>query len=294
MTTGHVFRVENQAMVMFLQRVARTGHLVTLDATSDDGPASGLSLLGLLPLLPIAVGILLGPLGLTFSAFAAILLFPRFLLSLGYCFPALLLSYALVSVRTDWFLVWSVVLLLLSRLLSVLSLRAKTAQSWHGASEPGIKGDLLILLSQDRWVRMKGSVDDLKALTSGSWLREARRPALMQAFEWTSRVLVYLTVIVLGNAKKESKVGLIIGLFFSHGILMFSNSQRDKLKLNGRNVKVSGEEGSIRSYRRRLDLAEELVKETGRSDWAIRLGMINPETESSRNTRDPGQEIVTM
>lgn len=297
MTTGYVFRVENQAMVMFLQRVARTGHLVTLNVTSDsdDGPASGLSLLGLLPLLPIAVGIFLGPLGLVFSAVAAILLLPRFLLSLSFCFPALLLSYALMSVRNDWFLAWSVALLLLSRLLSILSLRAKTAPSWHGASEPGIQGDLLILLSQDRWVRMKGSVDDLKALTFGSWLREARHPALMEAYEWTSRVLVYLTVIVLGNAKEESKFGLIVGLFFSHSILMFSNSRRDELKLNGRKVKVSGEEGSIRSYRRRLDLAEELVRETGRSDWAIRLGMINPEeTESSRNTRDPGHEIVTM
>jgi hypothetical protein len=42
-----------------------------------------------------------------------------------------------------------------------------------GALEPDVQGDLLVLLSQDRWVRIRGLVDDLKAMTSGSWLREA-------------------------------------------------------------------------------------------------------------------------
>ncbi|KAF9525596.1 hypothetical protein CPB83DRAFT_859270 [Crepidotus variabilis] len=43
---------------------------------------------------------------------------------------------------------------------------------WKRAREPGVKSDLLVLLSQDQWVRMKGIVDDLKAATSGQWLHD--------------------------------------------------------------------------------------------------------------------------
>lgn len=300
MTSGYVFRVENQAMVMFLQRVGRTGHLVTLDVLSDDAQISGRSFLGLLPLVPIAIGILLGPLGLILSAVAFIVLFPRFFFYKSFCIPALLLACGLMPVHTDWFLVLSVTLLLLSRLLLIISLRAKTAPSWHGALEGDTKGDLLILLSQDRWIRMRGLVDDLKAVTSGSWLREPRNPALMEAFEWTARALIYVAVVTLANTKRENKIVLILGLLFGHGVLVVSNARRKELKLNDRKVKMSSEEGSIKSYSRRLELAEELVKETGRSDWAIRLGMINPEqvdpvsTGAGSSAQDPGHETVTM
>jgi hypothetical protein len=41
------------------------------------------------------------------------------------------------------------------------------------------------------------------------------------------------------------------------------------------------------AYRRRLDLANQLVEENGRDDWAIRLGMITPERKTiSRVSRD--------
>ncbi|KEF63830.1 uncharacterized protein A1O9_01808 [Exophiala aquamarina CBS 119918] len=269
MTTGYVFRVENQAMVMFLQRVGRTGHLVTLEVVSDPAGESGRRLTR-----------------------------PRFHMS--FWISALLLACGLRSVRADWFLVSSVSLLLLSRLLSIISLRAKTAPSWHGASEPGTEGDLLILLSQDRWVRMRGLVDDLKAVTSGSWLHEADNPVVMQAFEWTARVLVYLAVVILANATRENKMILLADLFISHGVLVFSNAQTKGLRLNSRKINISSNEGSIKSYNRRLDLAQDLVKEIGRSDWAIRLGIINPEEvdPASRGTeskyQDPEHEIVAM
>jgi hypothetical protein len=51
-----------------------------------------------------------------------------------------------------------------------------------GALEPGVKGDLLVLLSQDRWVRIRGLVDDLKAVASGSWLR---KPTALEQFMTT-------------------------------------------------------------------------------------------------------------
>lgn len=269
MTTGYVFRVENEVMISFLQRVGRTGHLITLDVVSD-------------------------PAGESQRGFTR----PHFHMSLWMC--AVVMASGLRSVRADWFFVSTISLLLLSRLLSIISLRAKTAPSWHGASEPGIKGDLLILVSQDRWVRMRGLVDDLKAVTSGSWLRELEYPVLMQAFEWAARVLVYFAVVVLANARWESKIVLMVDLFVSHGVLVLLNAGAKELKLNNRKIKMSDKEGGIKSYKRRLDLAQELVKETGRSDWAIRLGMINPKqvnkapTETDGKTQDPEQEIVTM
>lgn len=296
MTTGYVFRVENQATVMFLQRLARTGHLVTLDATSDDVQTTDSRLLGLLPLIPLAFGLFIGPLGFMLLAVAVSLFFPplEVLSHSSLCVPPIVLACGIISVNVDWFLIGSGTLLLLSRVLSVWSLREKMASSWHGALEPGVRGDLLILLSQDRWVRLRGFVDDLKAVTSGSWLSEAKYPVVMEAFEWTSRILVYLATVVLGNATTDGKIVLILGLFFSHGVLMFSNSRRQELRLNGRKIKMSTGETSIKSYARRLDLAKELISETGRNDWAIRLGIINPKAVSSTNSKDLGHEIVSM
>ncbi|KAK5058742.1 hypothetical protein LTR84_011006 [Exophiala bonariae] len=298
MTTGYVFRVENQATVMFLQRVARTGHLVTLDATSDDARALGSKYLGLLPLLPLVFqfGLFIGPLGSMVLTAAVSAFFPplEVLSHSSRCVPAFLLACGIMSAHVDWFLLGSVALLLLSRLLLIASLRARTAPSWHGASEPGVKGDMLILLSQDRWVRLRGFVDDLKAVTSGSWLREAKYPVLMEALEWISRIFVYLATVVLGNADTDNTVVLVLGLLFGHGVLIYTNFRTNVLRLNGRKIKTSEGGANVKSYTRRLDLANELINETGRSDWAVRLGMINLDTALSRTSPDPAHEIVTM
>lgn len=40
MTTGYIFRVENQAMVLFLQKVGKTGHLTTLEVENLDKGSS--------------------------------------------------------------------------------------------------------------------------------------------------------------------------------------------------------------------------------------------------------------
>ena len=51
------------------------------------------------------------------------------------------------------------------------------------ADRPGWKGgvekedeeaDLLVLVSQDRWIRMRGLVRDVKMVTAGRWLREMK------------------------------------------------------------------------------------------------------------------------
>jgi hypothetical protein len=63
--------------------------------------------------------------------------------------------------------------------------------------------------------------------------------------------------------------------------------------MNGRRVRAV----SVKNYPRRLVMARELIKEMDRSDFAIRLGMINPD-EADSKTQDVGhdvaKEVVTM
>jgi len=58
------------------------------------------------------------------------------------------------------------------------------------AHEPGVLGDLLVLMSQDRWIRIKGLTDDLKAVTAGQWLQDEN--FFESAIEGCATVVVYL------------------------------------------------------------------------------------------------------
>ena len=146
---------------------------------------------------------------------------------------------------------------------------------------------------------MQGLVDDLKAVTSGSWLRRPSHPQLVEAIDWTARILVYIAVVVLANAKDAGKIGLTLCALLEHGLLARFNAGATELTINERNVRASTSSGSIKKYSRRLDMAEELIKEMGRRDFAVRLGLVNPEraTTSSSATEPeskPNDEVVTM
>ena len=64
----------------------------------------------------------------------------------------------------------------------------------------------------------------------------------------------------------------------SYTLMEFSNSEIKTFRMFGRSIKVIGKP---KAYARRLLLAEELVKSTGRKDWAVRLGMIKPDSTSA-------------
>ncbi|KAK3654670.1 hypothetical protein LTR56_003943 [Elasticomyces elasticus] len=184
MTTGYVFRVENEATVLYLQRMSKTGRLTTLSVTSE----------------------------------------------------------------TD------------------------TAGGWHGQREPGVRGDLLVLLSQDRWVRLRGAVDDLKAVTSGQWLQD---PKEMEIILTTLGTLsVYFAAILLVNATNAGRAVVLFLVILNAVLVMIANADTKVLRMNGKLLKSVGEP---KAYGRRLDLAHELIKETGRKDWALRMGMVQPE-----------------
>ncbi|KAK3066192.1 hypothetical protein LTR53_017557 [Teratosphaeriaceae sp. CCFEE 6253] len=241
MTTGYVFRVENEATVLYLQRVGRTGYLTTLRVAEEKDAASSTQ-----------------DYGKTRSAYK-ILPFLTIAILASLCWLA------------DWPAIIALCLLALVRRNNLVLLRRRLANPWHGQSEPGVQGDLLVLLSQDRWVRTRGAVDDLKAVTSGKWLRDLS-PGETSAVS-TSALVVYLAVIMMGSASKAGQVLLLALGLVSAVMVMAANQSMQGLEMNGRVLKVVGEP---KAYARRLDLAEELITETGRKDWALRMGMVQP------------------
>lgn len=112
-------------------------------------------------------------------------------------------------------------------------------------------------------------------------------------------MLVYTAVVALASASGLEKVLLVGTVLASHLLLMYETSSAETLVMHGRTVKVSDDKDSVKKYGRRLEMADELVKEMGRSDFAVRLGMINPEqAKRSRTevgkTEDVNNEVVTM
>ncbi|KAL4870422.1 hypothetical protein BDV12DRAFT_184443 [Aspergillus spectabilis] len=247
MTTGYVFRVENEATVRYLQTVGKTGHLTNLfvEPLQPMGPEAGRSSSTRTPGTPSLVLYLLGVIA-TVAALVVIVLLE------------------------DWWTLGILGLLIFARLCNVLIIRRRSRIGWKGASEPGVRGDLLVLLSQDRWIRIQGLVDDLKAVTAGQWLRD--KTAVEDFVVAFSTMAVYIAAALSENSSTAGSLVLLFLLLFSAGVLELSTALAKGLRMHGRILRTTE---TPRGYRRRLDLVEELIQETGRDDWAIGLGMIS-------------------
>ena len=248
LTTGYVFRIENQATVAYLQRVGITGHMVTLSVEKLEK--------GLLTRLKTA---LLGP---------SIAILPSLLVLVAASLTCA--SLILLVVLIDWWGFAILLSLISARSLNIMLICRRTKPGWHGALEPGKKGDLLVLLSQDRWLRLQGPVDSLKTVTSGQWLNDMT--FFDSSLEASATLLVYLSAALASNASATGKIILLALLLVSVGLVGISNELEEDLYMHNHIVKKKGQS---RAYARRLDLAQDLIKETGRSDWAIELGMVN-------------------
>ncbi|EXJ63864.1 hypothetical protein A1O7_00199 [Cladophialophora yegresii CBS 114405] len=315
LTTGYVFRVENAATVAFLQKMTRTGCLMRFEvgdapaaevetgsearadshsqARGEDVSSSSTSTSHRRSSLPnLSVACL-----------------PTTILLSWTFFPLRASSFDVVSATPSF--ICSLTLLLLSRLLATIAFldrtRAGSQSGWHGAPEPGVHGDLLILLSEDRWARMSGLVDDLKAVTSGRWLASRRRDGaagvvslsastLMDCLEWTAAMMVWVEVVVLGGASDLEKAMLVGTVVAGHLILVYENARAAQMVMKGRVVNVAKGPSAVKRYVRRLDMARELIREVGRSDFAVRLGLINPEqvSELGKDHEKIRNEVVTM
>lgn len=252
LTSGYVFRVENPATVLYLQKVGKTGHLVHLRVSDKSRPETIWSSWWTPNLSSI---------------------------SKVFYLTTVLMNWVVVVflvLTGDWWALIIVGILMLARLGNIAVVRRRSHPGWHGIPEPGEQGDLLILLSQDRWIRMQGSVDDLKVVTSGQWMRDMSftESSVVAA----STLLVYMGAALASNANQSGKIALLALLLISPALLVLSNKNIAAFQMFGRSITV---EGKPKAYKRRLDLAQELIKSTNRDDWAIRLGMINPETARS-------------
>jgi len=264
LTTGYAFRVENPATVLFLQKIGKTGHLVTAEVSPVSGTSSSATNFQSAWWTPN----------------------PSLFSSASYVATIVLTVMAIIFVilMGDYWALAILLILMLARLCNIIIVRRRSQVGWKGASEPGVKGDLLILLSQDRWVRMKGNVDDLKAVTSGQWMRDMTFAESSVAAIATT--LVYVDAVLASNAQQIGKIILMVLLLLSAGLLGYSNDQIEALQMFGRSIRAVGQP---KAYKRRLDLANELIEETGREDWAFRIGMINA---GSKSNSDQGIHVM--
>ena len=251
LTTGYVFRVENPATVYFLQRISKTGALTNLTVSEcRDRESFGARLLSSFWSFQNATPI----------SSLAYLTLP--------CFTTLALSVLIILQDTAGITVLS--LFILSRLLNTIVLSRRSATTWHGQPEPGVQGDLLILLSQDRWVRLRGLVDDLKATTSGQWLRE---PTLLEiAAQATATLTAYATAGLSVAVTAPGQLVLLALLVISAALLAAANGATDALAMHGRTVRLDAQRG-VKSYARRLELVKEMLAEPVCDQAMMRLGL---------------------
>ncbi|KAK2756193.1 hypothetical protein FQN54_005601 [Arachnomyces sp. PD_36] len=243
MSTGHTFRVENQATVMYLKKMQRPGHLVTLEV--GPGPQRR------------------GHGGVMYVPMVALLI------------PFL---FGRASRVIDIYLIATLLILFISRLLSIASLRARIAPSWRGTTDPDLRGDLLVRLSEDSYIRLTGSPEDLSAVTQGSWLsRRPENPTLVQAIDFVSQILVFVAIPMFAQINNEARLELARSMIMGHGTLLLNNYLNKQLVMNQRTVKMSEKLGSVKKYDGQREMAQDLIKETGRSDFALNLDMISPE-----------------
>jgi len=242
MTTGYVFRIENPATVFYLQSVGVTGKLTNISVSNAASqPQEGAHFL--------------------YLAAGSLALALYFLGSLG-----------------DWWALSYLFALILIRFVNTALIRAQARVDWHGQSEPGQLGDLFILLSYDRWVRIRGEVDDLKAVTSGRWLRQPT--AYEEVMSGCATLLAYAAPTLAANATVKGQINIAILLLGNAAALAAANYLTNSLRMKERVLKIHGPR---KAYERRSILSSELIAESGREDWAVAMGLI-PGGPQSRNS----------
>ncbi|EKM56401.1 uncharacterized protein PHACADRAFT_253492 [Phanerochaete carnosa HHB-10118-sp] len=261
MHNGYVFRIENQATVSYLQRVGRPGHLTTVNVSTEEH----MGLAGLF-----------GVLWRT-ERLATLLFF----VSIAANFVVI----ALLGKIRDWWALGILGMLVLARLLNVIVIKLRLDKNgFKGAKEKGDEdGDLLILLSQDRWVRMRGRINDIKVVTAGQWLTETEKP---QSFVVSfGTLLVYGAAALAGNASTVGSLLVALLLLFSVGVLGLVNAATKTLHMFGRTVEV----GDSTRYPRRLKMVEALLVDHPNKEWAINMGLITRDQQIPSDAPAPGK-----
>ncbi|KAK0492862.1 hypothetical protein EDD18DRAFT_1357238 [Armillaria luteobubalina] len=264
LTNGYVFRIENPAMVSYFQCIGCTRYLVTavveqkLNSKGLKNPYFDLS----------------PPQHHTFymtGPFVALL----YLL----CLILTIVVFALVGSIRDWWALAVLGMLILSRMINVFIIKCRASDSsiWKGGKEEG-PGDLLIVLSQDRWVRLQGKLSDVKRVMAGQWLRdEDRVESLAIGF---ATLLVYAAAALAGNVSTTGSLLIALLLLCSVALLALCNSLTHQLQMY--NCIMWEDKSLRRPYTRRLDMVRALVKEVDLvrkkegewGAWAVNMQLI--------------------
>ncbi|KAK0430939.1 hypothetical protein EV421DRAFT_2024806 [Armillaria borealis] len=139
MTNGYVFRVENPATVSYLRHIGRTGKLVTAEVSLK--PTRNCK-----PFPNRFCDFDISPRNNPFfvSGIRATLLYLT-------CPILTIIVFALLGAIRDWWAVAVLGVLVLARFINVVVVKRRSEEGWKGGEEDGLNGDLLIVLSQDRW-----------------------------------------------------------------------------------------------------------------------------------------------
>ncbi|KAK0472534.1 hypothetical protein IW261DRAFT_810826 [Armillaria novae-zelandiae] len=278
LTSGYVFRVENPATVSYLQRIGRTGYLVTARVQPK-------SVFRNTTKIPYFKSIDLCPQNHSFyiAGHSVALLYLL-------CPILTIIAFTLVGCIKDWWALAVLGMLVLSRMINVFIIKRRVSDSeiWKGMKEMG-EGDLLIVLSQDRWVRLRGELNDVKRVTAGQWLRDENRvESLAVGF---ATLLVYAAAALAGNASTIGSLLIAVLLLCSVALLALCNSLTRRLQMY--DCIVQEEKSLRRQYDRRLDMVKDFIaqeikyaigkggpaggqddRESDLGEWAISMGLI--------------------
>ncbi|KAK0219185.1 hypothetical protein IW262DRAFT_1084298 [Armillaria fumosa] len=272
LTNGYVFRIENPATVNYLQRIGRTGHLVTARVKPKPMPKN--------PSKNSYVDLSLPHYHTFYIAgdFVALL----YLL----CPILTIIVFALVGSMRDWWALAVLGMLVLSRTINVFVIkrRASDSKGWKGGDEKkSEEGDLLVVLSQDRWVRLRGKLADVKRVTAGQWLRdEDRVENLAVGF---ATLLVYAAAALAGNASTIGSLLIAVLLLCSVALLALCNSLTHRLQMYDCIVEEDRKER--KKYERRMQMVKVLVEEV--KGWKQEGGQAG-----GRREYEPGTWAINM
>ena len=250
MERGYVFRIENTATVSYLQRVGRPGYLTTVTVS---------------PKVKLGLSGLFGELLCTEPRASLLFLF-------GVVINVIVI--VLLGVIRDWWALGVLGMLMLARLVNVVVIKLRQDKDGcKGNKElPREEGDMLIVLSQDRWIRMKGKLNDLKMVTAGQWLKES---TTLDSFSVSfGTLLVYGSAALAGNASTVGSLLVACLLLVSVGILGLSNAATRTQHMFGRTIRVEGER---KRYHRRLRMVMDLVEEYPDGTWPERMELMKTE-----------------
>ena len=270
LVNNYIFRIENQAVVSFLQNIGKPGHLTVVKVSAEKSKNHWL-LMELWHDPPLIVLLYLVGVALT------------------------VVVVVLTSIIHDWWALGVTGMLILARAVNVVAIRRRVStpngEGWKGTMEENnYQQDLLILLNHDRWIRMQGRVNDIRTVTAGEWLREENAVESIAASFAT--LLVYSSAALAGNASTIGSLLISCHLLISVGILAVCNSVAAKSRILGRELRRE----SAEFYLRRSDMARGLLEKVDTREWAVKLRLLpraEVDTLSTEKTMDDGKLTVS-